>query len=77
MIIPTIEIPQEQFVFLKQYKALGFENQDSMIAYAIQFYQNELLRHKELVNSANLYAEIYENDAELQELTESALITWQ
>ena len=31
------------------------------------------LEEKSLIESAELYAEIYENDADLQELTESAI----
>ena len=46
-----------------------------MVRVALQKLQSEL-EVQELEESAQLYAEIYEKDAELQELTESACADW-
>ncbi len=61
--------------FLNAYKLYGFKDKSSMVRTA-------LLRLKEefdlqaLRQSADLYAEIYEADSDLQELTESAVTGW-
>ncbi len=70
---------QEQFSltaplveFLCNYKLYGFNNKSSMVREALLRLKEEL----ELEKSADLYAEIYEKDTELQELTETAMQEW-
>ena len=61
--------------FLNNYKFYGFKDKSSMVRAALAGLKEELERQS-LKQSANLYAELYEEDAELQELTESAVAGW-
>ncbi|RLC18437.1 MAG: hypothetical protein DRI57_08445 [Deltaproteobacteria bacterium] len=58
--------------FLCNYKFYGFSNKSSMVREALLRLKEEL----ELKQSADLYAEIYEKDTDLQELTEAAVLGW-
>ena len=53
----------------------GFKDKSSVIRKALKQFRKELER-KSLEKSADLYAEIYEQDSELKKLTESALSGW-
>ena len=61
--------------FLSQYEIYGFRDKSEMV-------RNALLRLKEelelqsLRDSADLYEEIYQGDAELRELTDAAIAGW-
>lgn len=66
-----IDVPQVNF--LRNYRVYGFQNQSSMVRAALNRLQEEL---QSLRKSADLYAEIYDDDAELQELTETAISEW-
>ena len=61
--------------FVASYAAYGFKDKSSMVQTALLKLKEEIER-KELRESAELYAAIYEEDAELQELTESAIEGW-
>ena len=61
--------------FLGDYRAYGFKDKSSMVRVALQRFREEL-ELQNLKQSANLYAEIYEEDEELQELTETAVQEW-
>lgn len=65
----------EQFDFLRNYQMYGFKNKSAMMRAALDHLMEEL-EVANLVESAKLYAEIYENDSELQELTGSAIVGW-
>ncbi|MGD1701657.1 hypothetical protein [Dapis sp. BLCC M229] len=67
----TLNIEEAQLHFLLHHKNYGFKDQGEMIRVALQKLQSEL-EGQDLEESAQLYAEIYEEDAELQELTETA-----
>ncbi len=61
--------------FLDNFKAFGFKDKSAMLRAAIEHFKKE----KELeilINSAELYSEIYSEDDDLQELTETALNGW-
>lgn len=68
-----LEDPQVNF--LRNYRAYGFKNKSSMIRTALNRLQKEL-EDRSLRESAELYAEIYDHDSELQELTEAAISGW-
>ena len=68
-------IYEPQVNFLKNYQVYGFQNQSSMVRAALNRLQEEL-ELQNLRESADLYAEIYDDDAELQELTETAISGW-
>ena len=61
--------------FLNNYKFYGFKDKSSMVRAALLHLRQEL-ELQSLKQSASLYAEIYEEDTELQELTEVAVTGW-
>lgn len=61
--------------FVASYATYGFKDKSSMVQAALTRLKEEIER-KELRESAELYAAIYEEDTDLQELTESALEGW-
>jgi len=61
--------------FLNNYKAYGFKDKSSMVRAALLRLKEEF-ELKSLKQSADLYAEIYEEEDDLQELTETAIAGW-
>jgi hypothetical protein len=61
--------------FLGNYKRYGFKDKSSMVRVALLQLQEEL-ELESLKQSADLYAEVYSEDSDLSELTETALIEW-
>ena len=61
--------------FLNDYKFYGFKDKSSMVRAALLRLKEEL-ELQSLKQSANLYAEVYDEDAELQDLTEVAVTSW-
>jgi len=61
--------------FLSNYKFYGFKDKSSMVRAALLRLKEEF-ELKSLKQSADLYAEIYEEDSDLQELTETAIEGW-
>lgn len=61
--------------FLGNYQTYGFKDKSTMVRIALQRLREEL-ELQNLKQSANLYAELYEEDAELQELTTVAIQEW-
>ncbi len=70
--IQTIAIDENQIDFLKKYSQYGFKTQDELVKEALSRLRDDL-EQESLEQSASLYAEIYADDEDLQELTESAL----
>ena len=61
--------------FLNNYKFYGFKDKSSMVRAALLRLKEEL-EVQSLKQSANLYAEVYEEEVELQDLTEAAVVGW-
>lgn len=61
--------------FLHQFKLYGFKDESELVQVALSHLQQQL-ELQSLKKSAELYAEVYEEDHEIQELTESALSDW-
>ena len=61
--------------FLTKHRAYGFKDKSSMVRAALDRFHRELER-RELKESAELYAELYESDEELQMLAEASLEGW-
>lgn len=61
--------------FLNNYKRFGFKDKSSMVQAALQRLKEDF-ELQQLKQSADLYAEVYEQDTELQELTETAVAGW-
>ncbi len=68
-----IKIVEAQANFVQSYADFGFHNVDEMIGYALDLLRQELEAKQKLTDSADLYAELYELDAETQEWVEAAL----
>ena len=61
--------------FLEQFKDRGFKDKSSIVRLALDKLAQEL-EQEDLVQSANLYAELYQDDEELQQLTAAASANW-
>lgn len=66
-------LEESEIEFLDRCQEYGFNNRDELISVALSKLRQEL-DTQSLEKSADLYAEIYEQDRQLQELTESALL---
>jgi Arc/MetJ-type ribon-helix-helix transcriptional regulator len=75
MVQAKFSLSQSLLEFLDRYQVYGFRDKSAMVRAALQELQAELER-QDLQQSANLYAELYETDTELQELTEVAVTGW-
>ena len=74
--VPTkVTLEQTQIDFLAQFKDLGFKDKSSVVRLVLNRLQHEMER-QELERSADLYAEVYREDGELQELTAIAGADW-
>lgn len=69
----TLDIPQEKRNIITQFREFGFNNELDLVLYAFDLLEKELKKRKGLLLSAQLYAEVYEEDEDLKFLTESAL----
>ncbi len=68
-------VAESQIEFIKQYSRFGFKDKSSMVRAALEELRKKL-ENQSLKESAKLYAEIYQNDEELRELTDSAISDW-
>ena len=75
MLQAKFSVEEAQSRFLKNYKVYGFKDKSSMLRAAINHFKKEF-EIERLKKSADLYAEIYSEDEDLKELTETAAIGW-
>lgn len=68
-------VHETQAEFLSNYKVYGFKDKSSMVRKAIDQLRNRL-ELDALRESAELYSDIYSEDADLKELTQSAITGW-
>ncbi len=61
--------------FLDDHRSYGFKDKSLMVRSALLRFKEEL-ELESLARSADLYAELYEQNEESRELTESALQGW-
>ena len=73
----TIQLNKTQAELINKYKEFGFKNRNELISFAFRLLQKKVKDKKELEQSADLYAELFENDEETQFLTEAAIIDWE
>ncbi|MGB3585719.1 MAG: hypothetical protein WBA23_04215 [Tunicatimonas sp.] len=71
-----IKLEQQEQEFVNHYAELGFANPDEMIKKGLHLLKEELNYHAQLAQSADLYAELYDEDEKLKEWTESATQDW-
>lgn len=75
MLQGKFSVEEEQARFLNNYKEYGFKDKSSMLRAAIRHFKNEIELGR-LKQSADLYSEIYSEDKDLKELTETAATGW-
>jgi hypothetical protein len=75
MIQAKFSVAEEQAHFLSNYRAYGFKDKSSMLRAAIEYFRKKI-ETESLKRSADLYSEIYTDDNELNELTETAIDGW-
>ena len=75
MIQAKFSLEESQLRFLEQCKAYGFKDKSEVVRIALEHLRQELEQSR-LQESAHLYAQVYDEDRELQELTESAVLDW-
>ena len=68
-------LEQSHIDFLEQFKDRGFKDKSAIVRLALDRLA-QALEHEELTRSADLYAELYAEDLELQQLTDAACIGW-
>ena len=68
-------VKESQTHFLNNFKAYGFKDKSSMVRTAIDHFKNKL-ELENLRKSAELYSEIYSENDNLKELTETAVTGW-
>lgn len=73
MMQTNVKIEETQAEFLKHYSQYCFKDKNELVREALNRLREDL-EQKSLHESAELYAEIYEQDADLQDLTEAALL---
>ncbi len=73
----NVDIPMPFYSIVDNYQNYGFANHNELITYALQLFVKEKNEQQLLIQSANLYAEIYSTDNELQDLTETAINDWE
>ncbi|MEC4891706.1 MAG: hypothetical protein SAQ54_01660 [Oscillatoria sp. PMC 1050.18] len=71
----TFQLDDLTIKFLERCQEYGFQNPSEVVRTALAKLQLTL-NTDDLQESANLYAEIYERDRELQELTDADIEEW-
>jgi hypothetical protein len=66
-----ISLDETNADFVSNYQAFGYSSKSAIVADAVSRL-NKILKEEALVKSAELYQEVYDNDADLQELTDDA-----
>jgi hypothetical protein len=75
MLQAKFSVEETQVQFLNDFKLYGFKDKSAMLREAIERFKKEV-ELESLRKSAELYSEIYSEDDELKELTETALNGW-
>lgn len=70
-----LTLTDAQAEFLGEFAALGYPDKSSLVREALDRFRNEVARQR-LRESADLYAEIYAEDDDLQQLTSQAMEGW-
>ncbi len=71
----TFKLDDSISQFVEQFQDYGFQDSRALVMAALQRFQSAL-ESAQLQESAALYAEIYEEEPELQALAESGLEEW-
>ncbi len=74
MVQAQFSLDESWWQFVQKSEEYGFRNRDELVWLALTKLQKEL---EQLEESANLYAQEYQTDLELQALTDSAIAGWE
>lgn len=75
MVPAKFSLSDAQVDFVNQYEVLGFPDKSSVVRAAIDQFQAQC-QERRLQESADLYAEIYAEDEELQRLADITTEDW-
>jgi Arc/MetJ-type ribon-helix-helix transcriptional regulator len=75
MIQAKFSLDAAQVAFLEQHQIYGFKDKSEAVRFALQSLQQSL-QQRHLEESAELYAQLYEEDSEIKDLAEMALADW-
>ena len=75
MLQAKFSVEDAQSQFLNNFREYGFKDKSTMLRTAIEHFKNKL-EIESLKKSADLYSEIYLEDDDLKELTETAVSGW-
>ncbi len=75
MLQAKFSVEEKQAQFIANYKDYGFNDKSSMMRAAIDYFKKKM-EIESLRKSADLYSEIYAEDNDLKELTETAVTGW-
>lgn len=75
MLQTKVSLEKSQIEFLDSYEQLGFRDRSAVVRAALDRMRLDL-EQRRLQASAALYAELYDGDVEMQQLTEAALAGW-
>ena len=75
MLQAKFSVEEAQACFLNNYRVYGFKDKSSMIRAAINHFKKEFELQR-LKKSADRYSEIYSEDKDIKELTETATTGW-
>jgi Arc/MetJ-type ribon-helix-helix transcriptional regulator len=73
MVQAQFSLDESSWAFVQRSEQYGFQNRDELVRLALEKLQQELTQ---LASSADLYAEEYAVDQDLQALTNSAIVGW-
>mgnify|MGYP001016947047 CR=1 FL=1 len=75
MIQAKFSLKESHIQFIEKCKQYGFKDKSDVVRTALDRLHTELTRQR-LRESADLYAEVYEEDGETQEWTDAAASAW-
>ena len=75
MLQATFRVDETQMDFLKRHRQYGFKDRSAMVRMALNHLKVEM-EQGGLRQSAELYAELYDDDAETQASTATAIGGW-
>jgi len=73
----NVNIPMQFVSVIDNFRNYGFKDYNELISYALQLFVKERNEKDLLIQSADLYANIYKEDEELRHLTEVSIIDWE
>lgn len=70
-----LSLSESQLEFLGQHRTYGYRDRSELVRAALERFQSEV-EQRELEESAKLYAEIYDSDADAKQWVEDSAKDW-